>query len=64
MDQFEKEIEASKQKIYNAGYVDAYRDIFDTVQQLTVLEGRQLYRAIDQLFDYTQSVIARDGKGW
>ena len=64
MDQFEKEIETSKQELYNAGYVDAYRDIFDAVQQLTVLKGRQLYHTIDQLFDHVQSVIARDGKEW
>lgn len=61
MDQFDEDIEALKQKAYNAGYVDAYRDIYDDVQRLTILDGRYLYRAIDRLFDHIRSVIY-DGK--
>lgn len=62
MDQFDKGIEALKQDIYKAGYVDAYFDIYDAVKELTELEGRQLYRAIDRLFNDVQFVIVKDGK--
>ena len=62
MDKFDKDIEAIKQKIYKEGYADAYEDILASVQTLTTLDGRALYKAIDNLLTHVQYVVVSGGK--